>query len=132
MAPKPTKVYTPLMRFDKYLFALEDIPLPVPVTYRQIGIFSFSLGAMVILGQIPIVENLINGKLFILSYIGFPIFATWYFTKTNIDGKPPMTFVIDWIAYQFTKGKFNRYERIEKASKYKYTTAITFRKGEKQ
>lgn len=132
MAPRPTKVYTPLMRFEKYLFSIEDVRLPFPATYRQIGIFLSTMGIVWVLGQLPLLSTLINGKFIVVSYLVVPWAAMWYFTKMNIDGKPPLIFVIDMISYQFSKGTYSRYKRLEKPDQYKYTTPITYRKGEKQ
>lgn len=119
------------MRFEKYLFAIENVPLPVPVTFRQAGIFLISLASVVVLGQLPLIGEFIKAFA-LVTYIGIPWAATWYLTKTNIDGKPPLMFVYDLISYQFTKGIYNRYEKIETPTEYEYTTPITCRKGEKK
>lgn len=132
MAPKQTKVYSPLMRFEKYLFAIEDIRLPVPVTLRQVGIFFTTLGVVWVLGRLPILGGIINGPLLVLSYLAVPIASMIFFTKANIDGKPPFAFILSMLYHQFTKGIYHRYKRMDKPAKYKYSTPITYRKEEKE
>lgn len=127
MAQKPVKVYTPLMRYDKILFALLDVELPFPVTFRQIGFFFSSILGMFIVSHLPGLGFLQSYML--ITYGLIPVALTLFFTKFKLDGKPPYIFILDYFLYQMKTGVFNRYEKIEEPDEYRYTSKITYRKG---
>lgn len=122
---KSVKVYTPLMRYDKILFAIQDLELPVPVTYRQIGFFFGTLAFMMIFVHLPGLGFLQSSWL--INYIGIPIAATWFFTKFKLDGKMPLLYIYDYLRFKLFGGIYNRYEKVDTPDKYQYASVITYR-----
>ncbi|SRR6476620_4846968 len=122
---KPVKVYTPLMRYDKILFAIQDLELPFPVTYRQIGFFFGTLLFMILFVHLPGLGFLESSWL--INYVAIPIAATWFFTKFKLDGKAPLRYIHDYIRFKLMMGIYNRYEKIDTPDQYKYTTVVTYR-----
>ena len=126
---QPIKVFTPLLRVERVMFSILDIKLPFPVPVRQAGFFFLGLGIMGFLTMFPFIGSLLKSFWFI-SYLLIPGLIAYYLDKSKHDGKPPLIYLIDRFIYTFQKGRYNRYERIEKLGKSKFTGAIGFRKGE--
>ena len=40
MKPKILRTYNSVWKVEKVLYGIQDIPLPFPLTYKQIGLFS--------------------------------------------------------------------------------------------
>lgn len=125
---RPVKVYTPLMRYEKVLFAIQDLELPFPVTYRQIGFFLTSLATMAIIVHLPGLQFL--QSLWLLNYLAIPIGLTWFFTKFKLDGKSPHRYIWDYYQFKSSAGIYSRYEKAEKPAKYQYSSIVTYRKGD--
>lgn len=125
---KPVKIYTPLLRYERILFAILDLELPFPVTYRQIGFFFTSLGGIFLLVHMPIF-NLMKSW-WLINYIFFPFCLTWFFTKFKLDGKSPHQYIWDYIWFKQSAGIYNRYEKAEKPANYQYKTVVTYRREE--
>ena len=124
---KPVKVYTPLMRFEKMLFAIQDVKLPIPMTQRQIIIFGGSCLALIIFINLPGLRFM---KQYWLIDAVIPIAITWFLTKFKFDGKMPHIYARDYLLYKLSSGIYNRYEKVEKPAKYRYKGVVTYRKGE--
>lgn len=122
---KPVKVYTPLMRYEKILFAIQDLELPFPVTYRQIGFFFTSLAAMFLIIHLPGLGFLQSSWL--INYIAIPCGLTWFFTKFKLDGKSPHRYIWDYFMFKQSAGIYNRYQKADTPDKYEYKTVVTYR-----
>ena len=126
---QPIKVFTPLLRVERWMFSILDVKLPFPVSFRQAGFFFLGLVIMGFFTLLPVIGSFVKSG-WLVSYIIFPCLITYYLDKSKLDGKPPLIYLIDRFTYTFQKGHYNRYERIEKLGKSKFTGAIGFRKGE--
>lgn len=125
---KTVKVYTPLVRYEKILFAIQDFVLPVPVSYRQIGFFVSAYVFMFILVHLPLFNFM--QEAWGLNYVVIPVAAAWFFTKFKLDGKAPHRFIWDYCLFLSSSAIYNRYEKAKKPEKYRYKTAVTYRKGD--
>ena len=78
MKPKILRTYNSVWKVEKVLYGIQDIPLPIPLTYKQIGFFSGGVFIVWILNQFPPLSLL---DLSLVEYIFLPGFFTWFFTK---------------------------------------------------
>lgn len=124
---KPVKVYTPLMRYEKILFAINDLELPFPVTFRQIGFFFASLIGMIIMVNLPGLGFM--KPWWLINFAVIPIGLTWFFTKFKLDGKAPHIYIWDYIQFQTSSRVYNRYEKADSPKIYQYKSVVTYRKG---
>ena len=53
MKPKILRTYNSVWKVEKVLYGIQDIPLPIPLTYKQIGFFSGGVFIVWILNQFP-------------------------------------------------------------------------------
>lgn len=119
------------MRYEKILFAIQDLELPFPVTYRQIGFFFTSFAAMFLISRLPGLGFMKSAWL--IYYIAIPGAITWFLTRFKLDGKSPHRYIWDLFLFKQSAGTYNRYEKTDKAEIYKYNTVITYRhKGDEQ
>ena len=125
---RQVKVYTPLMKYERHLYTIQDVQLWRPVTYQQLGFFGSGLGGMLVLSFLPGLSFIANN--WILSFIIIPVAFSLFMTKFKLDGKMPHTYLWDFILFRLNAGVFNRYQPIEKPNKYKYATVITYRRGD--
>lgn len=92
---KGIKSYTRVWRVDKVLYAVQDLKLPVPMTFTQIAWFGASFFVMLFLGKLPLLSSL---PVFI-RYLGIPIVVTLLMSKKTFDGKKPIGFLKSVIGY---------------------------------
>lgn len=122
---RTVKNYTKIWKYEKFLFAIRDIKLIMPVSFRQMGFF-FTIEAFLILID--------NTLLFfmdprpVLYYILLPCGITFALTKYTLDGKTPLRFVMGTFVYYLTAGRYSRYTPKQKTQKYKYGGVITYRR----
>lgn len=93
---KKVKSYTSIWSVEKVIYAINDLPLPFPITFTQMTWFIFSLLFIVMFSTIPPL-SFIDGAL--LKYLGLPIFFTWFMSKKTFDGKKPFGFLKSVITY---------------------------------
>lgn len=120
------RTYTSVWKVPKMLYGIQDIALPFPVSYRQIGFFFGAMAVMWVLNRFP-PFSLIN--LWMVEYFGIPGFAAWFFTKHLLDGKAPHRFIMRWIAFQLSPHEHNRYMEITRPKKpHVYSSPVAYRK----
>lgn len=125
MKPKILRTYNSVWKVEKVLYGIQDIPLPIPVSYRQGGIFVGGVVLVWILNHFPPL-SLIHFNL--IEYIAIPGFAAWFFTKQLLDGKAPHRFIWRWVQFHLSSHKFNRYKDISiNKKKYRYENKISYR-----
>ncbi|MEP9408623.1 TcpE family conjugal transfer membrane protein [Peribacillus frigoritolerans] len=125
---KQVKVYTPLMRFEKTLYAILDWNLPIPVTFKQFGFWVASLFFVIILSFMPGL-GFIQSWWF-MNFVVIPIALAWFLTKFKMDGKAPHIYVLNLIQYLISPRIYSRYEKASAPAKYQYKTNVTYRKGD--
>jgi hypothetical protein len=125
MKPKILRTYNSVWKVEKVLYGIQDIPLPIPLTYKQIGFFSGGVFIVWILNQFPPLSLL---DLSLVEYIFLPGFFTWFFTKQLLDGKAPHRFFIRVIQYHLSPHVRNRYKEVsDRKRPYKYVSSVGYR-----
>lgn len=125
MKPKILRTYNSVWRVEKVLYGIQDIPLPFPLTYRQIGFFAGGMGIVWCLNQLPPLSILHLG---LIEYIFLPGIFAWFFTKQLLDGKAPHRFFFRVAQYHLSPHLMNRYKEVSNVKRpYRYPTAIGYR-----
>jgi hypothetical protein len=125
MKPKILRTYNSVWKVEKVLYGIQDIPLPFPLTYKQIGFFSGGVFIIWILNQFPPLSLL---NLSLVEYVFLPGLFTWFFTKQLLDGKAPHRFFIRVVQYHFSPHLRNRYKEVSEINKpYKFVSQIGYR-----
>lgn len=126
MKPKILRTYNSVWKVEKVLYGIQDIPLPIPVTYRQIGFFAGGFFLVWVLNHFPPLSLLDLG---LIEYIFLPGLFSWYFTKQSVDGKAPYRFFMRVIQHYLSPHYFNRYKEVSDIKKpYKYYSKVGYRK----
>lgn len=125
MKPKILRTYNSVWKVEKVLYGIQDIPLPMPVSYRQLGFFAGGFAIVWFLNKFPPLSLLHLG---LIEYIFLPGVFAWFFTKQLLDGKAPHRFIWRVVQYHLNTHIFNRYKDISDSQKiYKYENKITYR-----
>lgn len=96
MEKKKIKSYTSIWRVDRIIYALSDLPLPIPMTSSQITWFVGSFMVVLMFGKVfPL--SLIDNML--MKNIILPIFITWFMSAKSFDGKRPYSYVRSMFGY---------------------------------
>jgi hypothetical protein len=123
--PKILRTYNSVWKVEKVLYGIQDIPLPIPVTYRQVGFFAVGIFLMWILNQFPPLSLLDLG---LIEYIFLPGFFAWFFTKQLLDGKAPHRFFLRVIQYYLSPHYYNRYKEVsDRKNTYKFASKVSYR-----
>ncbi|WP_221568664.1 conjugal transfer protein [Alkalihalobacillus sp. TS-13] len=125
MEPKILRTYNNVWKVEKVLYGIQDIPLPLPITYRQIGFFIGGVTLVWLLNLFPPLSLLHLG---LVEYVFLPGVVAWFFTKQHIDGKVPHRFIFRFILYHIESRVQNRYKEVSIIKKpYQYTSKIGYR-----
>lgn len=124
MKPKILRTYNSVWKVEKVLYGIQDIPLPIPITYRQIGFFGTGVLLMYVLNYFPPFSLLHLG---LIEYVFLPGLFSWFFTKKLLDGKAPHRFLLSVLMYHFSPHLLNRYKEIADIKTYKYTGTVGYR-----
>ncbi|OWR25669.1 conjugal transfer protein [Saccharibacillus sp. O23] len=120
------RTYNSIWKVPRMLYGIQNIALPFPVSYRQVGFFFGGVVLMWILNKFP-PFSFIN--LWLVEYVGIPGFIAWFFTRQVLDGKAPHRFIMRWIAFKLSAHDFNRYMETPKSKKpYTYSSPVAYRK----
>lgn len=93
---KKIKSYTNIWNVEKVLYSINDLKMPIPLTFTQIVWAVSSLLFVIMFGNVPPL-CFVKGEL--LKYIGIPAFITWFMSKKTFDGKKPYNFLKSVVAY---------------------------------
>jgi hypothetical protein len=125
---KVMRTYNSVWKIEKVLYGIQDIPLPLPVTYRQLGFFTLGFAMMWVLNLFPPFSIL---DLVLLEFVVIPALFAWYFTKQQLDGKAPHRFILRVIQFYFEPHVHNRYkEMISTKKPLKFDGKVAYRKIE--
>jgi hypothetical protein len=125
MKPKILRTYNSVWKVEKVLYGIQDIPLPIPITYRQIGFFTGGVVLVWILNHFPPLSLLHLG---LIEYLFLPGVFAWFFTKQLLDGKAPHRFFLSVIQYALSPHLHNRYKEIAHVKKpYTFESTISYR-----
>lgn len=125
MKPKILRTYNSVWKVEKVLYGIQDIPLPIPLTYRQIGFFAGGFFLVWILNHFPPFSLLDFG---LVEYLFLPGLFAWFFTKQLLDGKAPHRFFTSVLQFQLSPHYRNRYQEVSDIKKpYKYSDKVGYR-----
>lgn len=123
---KQIRIYNQVFRIEKTVYSIQGIPLPIPVSYRQLAFFVGTLFVMLLLNTMPPFSWF---GYYLVKFLGIPILVSWFFTRKTLDGKAPHRFLFRYFEHLFSKHHFARYQIIDekKGEKYQYEGEVAFR-----
>ncbi|WP_124726616.1 TcpE family conjugal transfer membrane protein [Staphylospora marina] len=123
---KQIRVYNQVFKIEKTVYSIQGVPLPLPVSYRQMAFFAGALVLMVILNKFPPVAWV---DYFLVKFVAIPAGVAWFFTRKTLDGKAPHRFLLRVAEHWFSPHHHARYRELERpGGKYRYEGAVTFRR----
>jgi hypothetical protein len=123
---KQIRIYNQVFRIEKTVYSIQGIPLPIPVSYRQLAFFVGTLCFMLILNAVPPFNWI---EYYLLKFLGIPMLVAWFFTRKTLDGKAPHRFLFRYFEHLLSKHHFARYQKLEQPAgeKYQYKGEVAFR-----
>ncbi len=118
---KKIKSYTGIWTVEKVIYAINDMQLPIPVTFTQITWFVLTMFFVIIFSGIPPL-SLVDSTL--SKYMGIPITITWLMSKKSFDGKKPISFLKSVISYH-VKSKVTFGNKPVTLNKIRYSESYT-------
>lgn len=127
-------MYNSVFRIEKTIYSIQDIRLPVPVTYRQMAFFVATLILMIILNQLPVIGWALNNvpiiSVEIIKYVAIPAAVAWFFTQKLMDGKKPHRFLWRYFEHRvLSPHRFSRYQELEvpRGKGWRYEGVVGYR-----
>lgn len=111
------RTYRQVWRLERVIYQIERVRLPFPVTFRQVGVFVFTLLLLVPAGRLPVLSQLPP----LLLYLGIPVLAAWYLTSQTLDGKPPHRWLLTMVAYSLSPKRVNRFRPMPEGRRFRFT-----------
>lgn len=93
---KKVRSFTSIWNVEKVIYAINDLPLPFPVTFSQMAWFVGSFFIILLFSSVPPL-SLIDSAL--VKYIALPVIITVFMSRKTFDGKKPYSFLKSAIAY---------------------------------
>lgn len=118
---KKIKSYTGIWTVEKVLYAINDMQLPIPVTFTQITWFVLTMFFVILFSGIPPLSFIESA---LLKYAGIPIAVTWLMSKNSFDDKKPISFLKSVISYHVRSKQTFSGKPIE-VKKYSYSGTYT-------
>lgn len=110
------RTYRQVWRLERVIYQIERVRLPFPVTFRQVGIFVFTLLVMVPLARLPGLRSLPG----LVTYGLIPALAAWYLTSQTLDGKPPHRWLLSMAAYSLGPKRLNRFRPMAEGGRLRF------------
>lgn len=107
---KILRTYGKMWKFERKIYAIGDIKMPVPVNPDE-AVY-FVAGVLMIVGLAKIVP-IVNSIPFIVKYVAIPYGLMKFMTKKKFDGKLPHRFLIGMIDYIGQPKCFARFQEKE-------------------
>lgn len=120
---KQIRIYNHVFRIEKTVYSIQGMPLPVPVSYRQLLFFVGTAMVMILLNHFPPVCWI---DYHLIKFVGIPFLVAWFFTRKTLDGKAPHRFILRYLEYKLTPHLFARYKPIEHSA-CQYEGAVAYR-----
>ena len=118
---KKIKSYTSIWSVEKVIYAINDFPLPFPLTFNQMAWFVVSLFVVILFGELP-PFNMIDGAF--LKYFGIPVAFTWFVSQKTFDGKKPFGFRKSAVTFAL-RPKVTYAGKAIKLKNQKFNTSVT-------
>lgn len=102
------RTFAGVWTWERRIYKLERIRLPMPVTFRWIGAAIGSFFLVVL----PLNRFLLDHVLpwAPVRYAVLPILMANWLTKAKLDGKPPLAWVTSVVRYLFMRKRWARYK----------------------
>jgi hypothetical protein len=94
--------YRRVFEVDRRIYRVDRWALPVPggIPLRAVGYFALSVVAMVVLGALPLVGELVGMLSPPLRYVVVPIAIAVFGTQAAPDGRSAHRFAADWLRFR--------------------------------
>lgn len=119
---KKVRSFSNIWRLEKILYGVEDIRLPVPVTYSQAAWIIGTVFFMIFFGHLPPFLFVHNP---LIKYLAFPIAVAWFMSQRSMDGKKPYRFLISVLTY-YLHPRITYGDKAVKLEKEKIVKEITY------
>ena len=106
---KQIRIYNHVFRIEKTVYSIQGIPLPIPVSYRQMLFFVGTAMLMILLNPFPPISWI---EYHLIKFVGIPFIVAWFFTRKTLDGKAPHRFILRYVEYKLSPHYFARYKPI--------------------
>jgi len=90
------KSYTKVWKVQKILYSVNDVKLPVPITFQQIAWFIGCLFGLMVFGNAPPFSYIDNA---LVKYIVLPVLTSWLMSQKTFDGMQPHRYIQSVILY---------------------------------
>lgn len=117
------RVYSAIWKFGRWMYAIDDITLPLPISYESAGYFGASLVFMIAIKRI-FGFFVINMS---FHYLFIPVLIAWFLSRAEniFDGKKPYNYLSRSFSFNlFERGKYVRYEKVKTEKKYNYDAVV--------
>lgn len=99
---KKVRSYTSIWNVEKVIYAVNDMKLPIPLTFTQIKWLVVSFMGMLVFSQAPPFSWIENP---LIKFVAFPILVTWFMSQKSFDEKKPFSFLGSVMTYLFRAKK---------------------------
>jgi hypothetical protein len=123
---KQIRIYNHVFRIEKTIYSIQGIPLPIPVSYRQMVFFVGTAIAMILLNRFPPICWI---EYHLIKFIGIPFLVAWFFTRKTLDGKSPHRFILRFMEYTLSPHLFARYKPVNQGM-CKYEGEVAYRSSQ--
>ena len=126
MEHKVLRTYNKMWKFERKIYAIDDLKLPIPINPDEV--VYFVIGLLITIAILKVLPFL-NAVPFIVRYLAVPYGLMKFLTKKKFDGKLPHKFVIGYIDYMGLPKKIARFKSAE-CFKPGYFMPVVYRKQE--
>lgn len=120
---KQIRIYNHVFRIEKTVYSIQGIPLPIPVSYRQLLFFVGTEMVMLFLNRFPPISWI---DYHLIKFVGIPFLVSWFFTRKTLDGKAPHRFLLRYLEYTLSPQRFARYKPVNQTM-CKYEGKVAYR-----
>ena len=118
--------YRKVWKFDKAIYSIYNVRLPMPVYRMEIGGFLFFMGLFYVLNKLFLFITPIPS---VLKYFVFPYLLAKLIVRTKVDGKNPALFFVDYIKHICTAN--NYVERLKEEPDRPFTHKVNWSIGKR-
>ncbi|HYG59332.1 MAG TPA: TcpE family conjugal transfer membrane protein [Symbiobacteriaceae bacterium] len=119
------RTYSQVWRLERMIYRIERVPLPVPVTFGQVGVFVAATAAMAALSRLAPVAALSPA----IRYLLIPGLITWFLTRQSLDGRPPHLWLLTMAAYLFSPRRLGGYNPLPRPQQLRVRVRVACRRG---
>ncbi len=120
------RTYGKMWKFERKIYAIDDVKLPIPINPDE-GVY-FLIGLLITIILLKVLPFL-SAIPFFIKYLAIPYGLMKFLTKKKFDGKLPHKFLLGYLDYI---GQPKQLARFQPAKKYKKAcfAAVIYRRTE--